>query len=130
MERLMLFARAFGLTVRKTELLEHLTTGADTRDLARAPYVSEHTVQDHIKSIFSKTGANSRNLLPAGYAVTHPVPASSARRQDPIQHSDSFRNGRFSVAPSTHLPFRSHPPGVMPPMGAVELPGDRSGAGR
>ncbi len=63
MERLVLFARAFGLTAREAELLEHLRTGADTRDLARALYVSEHTVQDHIKSIFGKTGANSRNLL-------------------------------------------------------------------
>jgi DNA-binding CsgD family transcriptional regulator len=63
MERLALFARAFGLTHRETELLEHLTSGADTRYLAGTLYLSEHTVHDHLKSIFSKTGANSRSLL-------------------------------------------------------------------
>ena len=59
-ERLELFARACGLTVREQELLGLLATGSDTRAMARQMSLSEHTVQDHLKSIFAKTGARDR----------------------------------------------------------------------
>ena len=62
-ERLALFTRAFGLSTREGELLHHLASGSDTRDLARQMFVSEHTVQDHLKSIFAKTSARSRRTL-------------------------------------------------------------------
>jgi len=62
-ERLDLFIRAFGLSGREGELLSRLTAGADTRGVAAAMFVSEHTVQDHLKSIFAKTGAQSRRSL-------------------------------------------------------------------
>ena len=59
-ERLDLFSRAFGLTARERELLSLLATGSDTRAMARQMSLSEHTVQDHLKSIFTKTGARDR----------------------------------------------------------------------
>jgi len=59
-DRLDLFARAFGLTSRENELLSLLATGSDTRAMARQMSLSEHTVQDHVKSIFAKTGARDR----------------------------------------------------------------------
>ena len=62
-ERVALFARAFGLSVRENELLTQLVTGADTRELARRMFLSEHTVQDHLKSIFAKTSARNRRTL-------------------------------------------------------------------
>ena len=62
-ERVALFARAFGLSARETELLSHLGTGADTRELAHRMFLSEHTVQDHLKSIFAKTSAHNRRTL-------------------------------------------------------------------
>ena len=40
-----------------------LATGADTREIARRMFLSEHTVQDHLKSIFAKTSAHSRRTL-------------------------------------------------------------------
>jgi DNA-binding CsgD family transcriptional regulator len=55
--------RAFGLSARESELLSHLGTGADTRELARRMFLSEHTVQDHLKSIFAKTSAHNRRTL-------------------------------------------------------------------
>jgi len=58
--RLDLFARASGLTARENELLSLLATGSDTRAMARQMKVSEHTVQDHLKSVFAKTGARDR----------------------------------------------------------------------
>jgi DNA-binding NarL/FixJ family response regulator len=55
-----LFARAFGFTGREQELLGLLATGSDTRTMARQMALSEHTVQDHLKSVFTKTGARDR----------------------------------------------------------------------
>jgi DNA-binding CsgD family transcriptional regulator len=62
-ERVSLFGRAFGLSPREIELLGHLVTGTDTRELAHRMFLSEHTVQDHLKSIFVKTGTRSRRSL-------------------------------------------------------------------
>jgi DNA-binding CsgD family transcriptional regulator len=62
-ERRMLYARSHGLTARETELLERLALGADTRTLAHELYLSEHTVQDHLKSIFEKTNTRNRRTL-------------------------------------------------------------------
>jgi DNA-binding CsgD family transcriptional regulator len=64
-ERTTLFSRVAGLTDRESELLQHLVGGADTRALAQRLYVSENTVQDHLKSIFARTGANNRRVLVA-----------------------------------------------------------------
>ncbi len=62
-ERLGLYVRACGLTPREAELLGHLTTGADTRHIGEVMFLSEHTVQDHLKSIFAKTGVRNRRTL-------------------------------------------------------------------
>ena len=62
-ERRMLYAWSHGLTARETELLHRLSLGADTRTLAHELYLSEHTVQDHLKSIFDKTNTRSRRTL-------------------------------------------------------------------
>jgi DNA-binding NarL/FixJ family response regulator len=44
----------------RPDLLGLLATGSDTRAMARQMSLSEHTVQDHLKSIFAKTGAHDR----------------------------------------------------------------------
>ncbi len=62
-ERLDLYVRACGLSSREAELLGHLATGADTRHIAEMMFLSEHTVQDHLKSIFAKAGVRSRRTL-------------------------------------------------------------------
>jgi DNA-binding CsgD family transcriptional regulator len=62
-DRLALFARACGLSPREAELLGHLVAGSDTRRTAQEMFLSEHTVQDHLKAIFAKTGARNRRAL-------------------------------------------------------------------
>ena len=62
-QRLDLFARCCGLTPRETQLLEQLSAGVDTRQAARAMAVTGNTVQDHLKSIFAKTGTRTRREL-------------------------------------------------------------------
>ena len=64
-ERAALYARVSGLSGRETELLGHLIGGSDTAELARRMFVSAHTVQDHLKAIFAKTGAKNRRVLVA-----------------------------------------------------------------
>ena len=58
-----LFSRAFGLSLRERELLGHLASGQDTRSVASTMFLSQNTVQDHLKSIFAKTGVHSRPAL-------------------------------------------------------------------
>ncbi len=62
-ERAALYGRVAGLSEREAQLLRHLVEGSDTRELAQRLFVSQHTVQDHLKSIFAKTGVNSRRVL-------------------------------------------------------------------
>jgi DNA-binding CsgD family transcriptional regulator len=62
-ERVDLFSRAFRLTPREAEVLGHLVTGIDTRDVAARMFLSQNTVQDHLKSIFAKTQCRSRRAL-------------------------------------------------------------------
>ena len=63
LDRLDLFARCSGLTERERELLVHLAAGEDTRKVAERMFLSAHTVQDHLKSVFDKTGTRSRGAL-------------------------------------------------------------------
>jgi DNA-binding CsgD family transcriptional regulator len=64
-ERIGLFSRASGLTSREAELLILVSAGADTREIADRMYLSQHTVQDHLKSIFAKTATRNRRALVA-----------------------------------------------------------------
>jgi DNA-binding CsgD family transcriptional regulator len=62
-ERLDLYSRAHALSPRERELLALVVNGADTRTVAERLFLSEHTVQDHLKAIFAKTGTRNRRTL-------------------------------------------------------------------
>lgn len=62
-ERVALFGRAFGLSSRERDLLDRLVAGGDTREIAALMFLSEHTVQDYLKSIFAKTSVHNRRTL-------------------------------------------------------------------
>ena len=64
-DRVELYARAHGLSPRERELLHRLTHGSSTRQLASQMSLSEHTVPDHLKSIFSKTDTKTRSTVVA-----------------------------------------------------------------
>jgi DNA-binding CsgD family transcriptional regulator len=67
MSRLTLAAR--GLTAREQDVANLVLQGASTRAIAAALYLSPHTVQDHLKGIFSKLGVNSRRDMIAQLAL-------------------------------------------------------------
>jgi DNA-binding CsgD family transcriptional regulator len=58
-----LLARAYDLTRRERQLVALLLDGLATKQLAAALSISPHTVQDHLKAIFAKTGLRSRREL-------------------------------------------------------------------
>jgi DNA-binding CsgD family transcriptional regulator len=62
-ERMDLFARACGLSARETEILGLLIVGLDSREIAGQLFLSEHTVNDHVKAALAKTGARTRQVL-------------------------------------------------------------------
>ncbi len=62
-ERAELFVRAVGLSAREGELVHLLWTGSSTREAAELMVLSPHTVGDHLKSVFAKTGCRSRGEL-------------------------------------------------------------------
>ncbi|MDO3649192.1 helix-turn-helix transcriptional regulator [Nocardia mangyaensis] len=62
-ERLDLFARANGLSARESQVLTLLATGLDSHELAAELFLSEHTVNDHVKAILGKSGTRTRQRL-------------------------------------------------------------------
>jgi DNA-binding CsgD family transcriptional regulator len=62
-ERREVFALAHGLTPREREVLALLSTGADSRTIARTLVLSEHTVNDHVRAVLAKCEAPTRAVL-------------------------------------------------------------------
>jgi DNA-binding CsgD family transcriptional regulator len=62
-ESLPLLAEAWALSEREQEIAELVLGGLSTKEIASALHISAYTVQDHLKSIFSKTGVSSRRAF-------------------------------------------------------------------
>jgi DNA-binding CsgD family transcriptional regulator len=58
-----LLLKAYGLTPREQDVTQLMLRGATTTQAAQRLGISAHTVTDHIKSIFDKTGARTRGEL-------------------------------------------------------------------
>lgn len=61
-----LLIAAHGLTARESEVTRRLLTGLSRKTIASELRISIHTVNDHVKAVFDKTGASSAGLSRAG----------------------------------------------------------------
>jgi DNA-binding CsgD family transcriptional regulator len=66
-----LLLSAHGLTARETEVARLVLRGESTRAISGSMHISAHTVQDHLKSIFDKTGVRSRGELVGQIFLDH-----------------------------------------------------------
>ncbi|MDX3661758.1 LuxR C-terminal-related transcriptional regulator [Streptomyces sp. ID05-26A] len=69
-----LLMSAYGLTEREQEVTRLVLQGSSTTEIAAALVVSAHTVQQHLKSVFDKTGVRSRRDLVGKIFFAHYEP--------------------------------------------------------
>jgi len=69
-----LLMSAYGLTERERDVTRAVLQGASTAEIAEQLVVSTHTVQQHLKSIFDKTGVHSRRALVGKVFFSHYEP--------------------------------------------------------
>lgn len=59
------------LTKREDQISELVAWGAAKKDISRLLYISEHTVDKHIRNIYEKTGCTKINELSAWWFCKH-----------------------------------------------------------
>jgi DNA-binding CsgD family transcriptional regulator len=79
---------AYGLTKQEQKLTTLVCRGASTREIAARLQITTNTAQDHLKSIFDKTGVRSRRELVATILREHYLPRAKGGR--PIRPSGSI----------------------------------------
>jgi DNA-binding CsgD family transcriptional regulator len=77
-----LIAAAYGLTDAERRITELVAQGLSTKQIAGRLQMSAYTVQDHLKSVFAKSGTGSRGHLIATLFFDH--------------HATSLTSGAFS----------------------------------
>lgn len=70
-----LVALAYGLSERERQVMQLCMQGRSTKQMAGMLHVSPYTIQDHLKSIFEKTGVSSRGELVGQIFLEQYVPA-------------------------------------------------------
>jgi DNA-binding CsgD family transcriptional regulator len=58
-----LFCRAYALSRRERDVVAAVVAGLGTRAISGSLFISPHTVQDHLKSVFAKVRVHSRREL-------------------------------------------------------------------
>ncbi len=72
--------QAYGLTERERTVTKLVCQGHSTAEIAAQLWISNNTVQDHLKSIFDKTGVHSRREVMARILRDHYLPGMHQAR--------------------------------------------------
>lgn len=97
---------AYGLTEREQEVARRVLCGDSTTEIAAAMFVSPHTVQQHLKSIFEKTAVHSRRELVGKVFFGHYEPRVRDNEQR-VAAEVPIRGGPY---PFARTPADPHPP--------------------
>lgn len=54
---------AYGLSERERAVVDLVVQSASTKQISKALYISEYTVQDHLSNAFDKVGVRGRRAL-------------------------------------------------------------------
>jgi DNA-binding CsgD family transcriptional regulator len=82
---------AYGLTTREREICREVMAGHSTADIGGRLFISPHTIQDHLKSVFAKVGVRSRGELVA--RLRPDVAVEQTCRQAPAGWSSGMADG-------------------------------------
>lgn len=83
---------AYGLTERERTTTALVCQGLSTRQIAERLHLTTDTVQDHLKSVFDKTGVHSRGELVATILQRDYLPHAIAG--DPLNSSGAYPSSR------------------------------------
>jgi DNA-binding CsgD family transcriptional regulator len=81
-----LLMAAYGLSDREQEIARLVLGGAATSEIAHVLQISPHTVQQHLKAIFEKTGVRSRRELVTKVFFSHYEPRLRDNEQRALDH--------------------------------------------
>lgn len=90
-----LLMSAYGLTPRERDVAGLVLAGHTTRQCARLLAISEHTVQQHVQTVFAKTGVRSRRELTGRVFGAH---------YEPRVRDNEARTGRARPARGGPMP--------------------------
>jgi DNA-binding CsgD family transcriptional regulator/GAF domain-containing protein len=92
-----LLMSVYGLTEREQDITRLVLQGASTTQIAAELVVSAHTVQQHLKSIFDKTGVHSRRDLVGNIFFAHYEPRFRDNEHR-ARHNKPLRGGPWPTS--------------------------------
>jgi DNA-binding CsgD family transcriptional regulator len=95
-----LLMSVYGLTEREQDVTRLVLQGNSTAEIAERLVVSAHTVQQHLKSIFDKTGVRSRRDLVGKVFFAHYEPRLRDNEHRALA-DQPLRGGPFARPPTT-----------------------------
>ena len=90
-------ARELVLTAREAQILRMLEMGLSNRDIAARLCIAVHTVKNHVHSVLTKLGVNSRAEA-AAFSRTSPVHRQGTQELDPAVLSEISSDGPCTTA--------------------------------
>jgi DNA-binding CsgD family transcriptional regulator len=97
-----LLMSAYGLTDREQQLTRLVLQGYTTTDIAERLVISVHTVQEHLKNVFAKTGVRARRDLVTKIFFAHYEPRLRDNERRAVG-GRPLRGGPAGTTGSAHL---------------------------